>query len=104
MLIALVSLIVFILLFGAGAVKGWLTNIVGFGLGGIILLVLALKLGSYFGEYGLLWVIGIVGGVVASGFAIGIHFEDKAKRQMLSGAEKLPQASKERDRQRRRLP
>ncbi|WP_374944618.1 hypothetical protein [Sphingomonas sp.] len=83
MIVPLLIVIAFILLFGAAAVKGWVTNIFGFGVGGVILLVPALKLGSYLGEYGLFWVIAIVAGVVTLGFAIGINFEDRARAKAL---------------------
>ena len=104
MIATLLVLILFILLFGASVVKGWLVNIAGFGMGGLILLLLTLKLGSYLGEYGPLWVIGIVAAVIAGGFAIGIHFEERPKREALKQLADLQREREALDRKRRRLP
>lgn len=79
MVVVLLILIAFILLFGAGVVLGWLRNVVGFGIGGLILLILLLKLGSYFGEYGFLWVIG----AVAALFGLAVAVEDRVLKPRL---------------------
>lgn len=45
------------MLFGAGAVKGWLANTVGFGCGGVLILAALLWLGSFFGENGFTYIV-----------------------------------------------
>lgn len=80
MIVVLLLLIACILLFGAGVVKGWLTNIVGYGVGGTIVLLLALKLGSYMGEYGPLWVIAILAAV----FGLAVLVEDYVRKRELA--------------------
>lgn len=57
MIIALLVLIVFILLFGAAAVKGWLKSTATMILGFVILVGLVLWLGSFFGGDGPMYVI-----------------------------------------------
>lgn len=60
MIVALLLVIILILLFGAGVVKGWIANIVGLGCGGLAILVALLWLGSFFGENGfasIMWTI-----------------------------------------------
>jgi hypothetical protein len=52
MTVALLLLIVLILLFGAGVVKGWLANLAGVGCAAIVILAALLWLGSFFGENG----------------------------------------------------
>ena len=79
MIVALLILIVFILLFGAGVVKGWLANTAALVFGGGIALMLALWLGSYLGEYGLIWVILIV----AALFGAGVLVEDHVRRRQI---------------------
>ena len=68
MIVALLVLIVLILLFGAGAVKGWITNafvgIVGF----LAICLAVVWVGSFFGENGPMYVmifIGVIAFVVA---------------------------------------
>jgi hypothetical protein len=70
MTVALLILIVFILLFGAGVVKGWLANVMGYGLGGAILVVLLAYLGSFLGEYGVLWVLAIAAALLVLAVAL----------------------------------
>lgn len=57
MIAVLLLLIVFILLFGAAAVKGWLKGIASYVGGFAVVAGLALWLGSYFGEDGPIYVI-----------------------------------------------
>lgn len=64
MIVALLILIVFILLFGAGVVKGFLANAAAIGGGAIILLGLLLWVGSFFGENGFMYVIFAVMGLL----------------------------------------
>lgn len=79
MIVALLVLIVAILLFGAGVVKGFLANAISLGCGGMLILLIALWLGSFLGEYGLLWVIGIV--VALFGLAVLVE-EHVRKREL----------------------
>jgi len=63
MIVALLLVIVLILLFGAGVVKGWLANVIGLGCGGLAILMALLWLGSFLGENGvtyLLYAIGVI--------------------------------------------
>lgn len=80
MIIALLILIVAILLFGAGVVKGFLANTIALAVGGVIVLTLALWLGSYLGEYGLIWVIVIV----ASLFGLAVLVEDHIRTRKIA--------------------
>ena len=57
MIAALLILIVFILLFGAAVVKGWLANAAAGMVGFVILVGLVLRVGSFFGENGPAYVI-----------------------------------------------
>ena len=57
MIIALLVVIVLVLLFGAGVVKGWLANGIGMGCGFIAIVAAVLWLGSFFGENGPEYVI-----------------------------------------------
>ena len=60
MIVALLVLIALILLFGAGVVKGWLSNAIGLVLGGGAIVLTLVWLGSYLGENGPFWLfIGI---------------------------------------------
>lgn len=72
MIIALLILIIFILLFGAAAVKGWIVNagmmIVGF----LILVGLVIWVGSFFGEEGPTYVI-IGGGAFLTALAFWVQ-------------------------------
>jgi hypothetical protein len=65
MIVALLVLIVLILLFGAGVVKGWLANVAGLGCGGLVILVALLWLDSFFGENGVIYIVYGVGAVLA---------------------------------------
>lgn len=56
MIVALLVVIVLILLFGAGVVKGWLANGIGMGCGFLALVAAVLWLGSFFGENGVEYV------------------------------------------------
>jgi hypothetical protein len=64
MTVALLVVIVLILLFGAGVVKGWLTNLVALGCGGLAILMALLWLGSFFGENGVTYVMYAVGAIL----------------------------------------
>lgn len=81
MVVALLVLIVLILLFGAGVVKGWLTNIIGLGCGGVAILMALLWVGSFFGPDGFRYIVygllGITGLLVVS--AVLINQWEKAK-------------------------
>ncbi|MDV3455873.1 hypothetical protein RZN05_02670 [Sphingomonas sp. HF-S4] len=57
MIIALLILIIAIMLFGAGFVKGWLKNVIGMIGGFVVMAGLAIWVGSFFGEDGPIWVI-----------------------------------------------
>lgn len=57
LIIALLVLIVFILLFGAGAVKGWLADAAALTIGFVILVGLVIWVGSFFVEHGPTYVI-----------------------------------------------
>jgi len=60
MAIALLVLIVLILLFGAGVVKGWLANLLGVAIGVALTIALILTVVSLFGREAFLWLV--VGG------------------------------------------
>ncbi|WP_157137075.1 hypothetical protein [Sphingomonas sp. PAMC 26617] len=89
MITALLIFIIFVILFGASVIKGWIANIFGYGICGIVSLVLAVNLGSYIGEYGLFWVVGIVAIVVFCGLGIRVYFKERANNQMLKGARQM---------------
>lgn len=67
MIVALLVLIVLILLFGAGVVKGWLSNALGLVLGGGAIILALVWVGSFFGEHGAFWIFMIVGGLLFIG-------------------------------------
>jgi hypothetical protein len=74
--VALLVLIVLILLFGAGVVKGWIANVVGYGCGGLAILAALLWVGSFFGEHGFMYVVyGILGLLLVLGL-LGKALED----------------------------
>lgn len=64
MIVALLVLIVLILLFGAGVVKGWIANAVTLGCGGLAIVAALLWLGSFFGENGVQYVLWTVIGIM----------------------------------------
>lgn len=64
MIIALLILIVFILLFGATAVKGWIKHTGALALGLVIIIGLVLWVGSFFGEDGPANALLVIGGFV----------------------------------------
>ena len=72
MIVALLVLVVLILLFGAGVVKGWLSNIVGFGCGGFLILVALLWLGSFFGDNGVTYIMYAVGAFLLALVVVGL--------------------------------
>jgi len=61
-IIALLVLIVLILLFGAGVVKGWLANLLGAVLGFAVLAALIVTIESQLGEEAFLYVLWAIGG------------------------------------------
>lgn len=75
MIVALLVVIILILLLGAGVVKGWIANGIGFGCGGLVILAALLWLGSYFGENGfkyIVWaILGVFGVLLLIGLAVG---------------------------------
>lgn len=83
MIVALLILIVLILLFGAGVVKGWLANALGVGCGGLAILVALIWLGSFFGENGFQYILWTIVGVMLLLVAIGLAFDpNKPSRQV----------------------
>lgn len=63
MIVALLVLIVLILLFGAGVVKGWIANVATMGCGFIAICLALVWLGSFFGENGFMYVMFAIGGI-----------------------------------------
>lgn len=63
MVIALLILIVAILLFGAGAVKGWIRGGLAAGFGFAVIATALIWVGSFFGENGFLYVCLAIGGL-----------------------------------------
>jgi hypothetical protein len=63
MIVALLVLIVLILLFGAGVVKGWIANVATMGCGFIAICPALIWLGSFFGENGFMYVLFTIGGI-----------------------------------------
>lgn len=63
MIVALLVLIVLILLFGAGVVKGWIANAATMGCGFIAICLALIWLGSFFGENGFMYVVFAIGGI-----------------------------------------
>ena len=64
MIVALLVLIVLILLFGAGVVKGWIANLATMGCGFIAICLALAWLGSFFGENGFMYVLFALGGIM----------------------------------------
>lgn len=64
MVVALLVLIVLILLFGAGVVKGWIANAATMGCGFVAICLALIWLGSFFGENGFLYVLLAIGGIL----------------------------------------
>lgn len=56
MILATLLLILAVLLFGAGVVKGFLANAAALGCGGIVIIGLAIWVGSFLGQNGLLYI------------------------------------------------
>jgi hypothetical protein len=79
MIVALLIVIILILLFGAGVVKGWLANVVGFGCGGLLVLAALLWLGSFFGENGFAYVMGGIGGSMLLLALVGLAIDPNKK-------------------------
>lgn len=69
MIVALLVLIILILLFGAGVVKGWIANVFTMGCGFIAICLALIWLGSVFGENGFMYVVFAIGGIA---LALGI--------------------------------
>jgi len=63
MIVALLVLIILILLFGAGVVKGWIANVATMGCGFIAICLALIWLGSFFGEHGFMYVVFAIGGI-----------------------------------------
>lgn len=84
---ALLVVIILILLFGAGVVKGWLANLVGFGCGGILILAALLWLGSFFGENGFTYIVygimALIGILALIGIAIRAEPTSSTRNQSL---------------------
>lgn len=78
MIVALLVLIVLILLFGAGIVKGWIANAVTMGCGFITICLALIWLGSFFGENGFLYVLLAIGGIMLLLAAFAVIFNDHA--------------------------
>jgi len=72
MIIALLILIIFILLFGAAAVKGWIFNAATILVGFVILVGLVIWVGSFFGDDGPMYVI-IGGGTLLTILAFWVQ-------------------------------
>lgn len=76
MIVALLVLIVLILLFGAGVVKGWIANAATMGCGFIAIVTALIWVGSFFGENGFLYVLLTIGGLMlallAAGYMMGL--------------------------------
>lgn len=81
MIVALLVLIVLILLFGAGVVKGWIANAVTMGCGFIALCLALIWLGSFFGENGFLYVLLAIGGIMLLLAALAAIFNDQVPTQ-----------------------
>lgn len=64
MIVALLVLIVLILLFGAGVVKGWIANVATMGCGFIAICLALAWLGSFFGKDGFMYVLFALGGIM----------------------------------------
>ena len=86
MIAALLVLIVLILLFGAGVVKGWLANAVGYCLGGLVLLVAAGWLISFLGDDGFVWFVAGIG-VAAALLWIGGAIYESWQREEIAAAQ-----------------
>lgn len=79
MIVALLVLIVLILLFGAGIVKGWLKSAITLGCGGLIIVGVLVWLGSFFGENGLMYVVCGILGLLFLLYLVGAALEGNAK-------------------------
>jgi hypothetical protein len=60
-IVALLVLIILILLFGAGVLKGWIANVATMGCGFISICLALIWLGSFFGEHGFMYVVFAIG-------------------------------------------
>lgn len=63
MIVALLVLIILILLFGAGVVKGWIANVATMGCGFLAICLALIWFGSFFGEHGFMYVVFAIGGI-----------------------------------------
>lgn len=85
MIVALLVLIILILLFGAGVVKGWIANVATMGCGFIAICLALIWLGSFFGENGFLYVVFAIGGMALVLGIIGKIMEASPPAQPISG-------------------
>jgi len=91
MIVALLVLVVLILLFGAGVVKGWIANAAGLGCGFIILIAMILWIGSFFGEDGPVYVI-IGSGILLTALAFWAQPPTSTKREVTQSEVIMPKA------------
>ena len=78
MIVALLVLIVLILLFGAGVVKGWLANAATMGCGFIAIILALMWAGSFFGENGFRYVLLVLGGILLLLALLAAVFKEQA--------------------------
>lgn len=92
MIAALLVLIVLILLFGAGVVKGWLANALGYCLGGLVLLVAAGWLISFLGDDGFIWMLAGIGVAAVLLWIAGTIYESRQKQEIAAAQARLKAA------------
>ena len=93
MIAALLVLIVLVLLFGAGVVKGWLANAVGYSLGGLVLLVAAGWLISFLGDDGFIWMLVGIGVAAVLLLIVGTIYESRQREELAAAQAKLKAAA-----------
>jgi hypothetical protein len=79
MIVALLVLIVLILLFGAGVVRGWIANTITMGCGFIAICLALIWVGSFFGENGFLYAVMTIAGVALMLAVVGAVFNEAGK-------------------------
>lgn len=80
MIIFLLILIVLILLFGAGVVKGWIKGLLTFVLGGVLAVALLVWLANILGEDGAMIALGI-GALALAGLSVWARSDDPSERE-----------------------
>ena len=96
MIVALLILIILVLLFGAGAVKGWIRGVLFWMIGAVLAAAIIVWIISNFGEDAFLWLVFGVGGILLVGSIWARSFDPTEAEHK----ERIKNAKKARDERR----